>query len=122
MKCQRKRSPYRECFVSRSCARVSPTTSTPATANTSSSSTETYFVAATTVTDGPTSDLIRSYRSRISSGDTGEHSLDSAQLAVAAMGEELLRAARRAEVEAVDARHACFVQSYFGRAPEIELP
>jgi hypothetical protein len=37
-----------------------------------SSSTETYFVATTTVTEGPTSALIRSYRSRSSSGDTRE--------------------------------------------------
>src|SRR3954470_14269277 len=93
-----------------------------AAARPSSSSTETYFVAATTVTDGPTSDLIRSYRSRMSSGDTREHSLDSARLAVAAVGEKELGAARRAQVEAVDARDACFVQSRLGRAPEIELP
>src|SRR5215208_1087764 len=58
----------------------------------------------------------------MSSGDTCEHSLDAARLAVAAVGEEEVCATRRAEVEAIDAGHACFVQSCLGRAPEIELP
>ncbi len=60
MKCQRKSSPNRSCFASRSCARFSPTTSTPASARTAISSTDTYFVAATIVTPGPTSALISS--------------------------------------------------------------
>jgi hypothetical protein len=79
-----------------------------------------YFVATTIVTDGPTSDRMRSYRSRSSSGDTREDSLDAAGLAVAAVGEEELRMARRAEVDAFDLRDACVEQSAFGRAPQIE--
>ena len=50
MKCQRNASPYSACLRSRSCARFSPTTSTPASASIAISSTETYFVATTTVT------------------------------------------------------------------------
>ena len=47
MKCQRKASPWAACLRSRSWARFSPTTSTPAAARTPMSSSETYFVAAT---------------------------------------------------------------------------
>src|SRR6266545_326572 len=108
------------CFATRSCARFSPTTSTPTAARTCISSIETYFVAATMVTDGPTSALIRSYRSRTSSGDTREHSLYAARLPVAAMGEEQFRVARRAEVEALDARDARIPQRQFRRTPQIE--
>ena len=50
MKCQRNASPYSACFRSRSCARFSPTTSTPASTSTAMSASETYFVAATIVT------------------------------------------------------------------------
>ena len=60
MKCQRKASPYAACFASRSWARFSPIVSMPASASVARSSTETYFVAATTVTLGPTSSRIRS--------------------------------------------------------------
>ena len=60
MKCQRNASPYTACFASRSWARFSPTTSIPASTSTAMSSSETYFVAATTVTPAPTSRLIRS--------------------------------------------------------------
>ena len=60
MKCHRNALPYRACFASRSCARFSPTTSMPASASTPSSSTETYFVAATTVTPEPASARIAS--------------------------------------------------------------
>ncbi len=54
MKCQRNASPYTACFASRSCARFSPTTSMPASTSSAMSASETYFVAATTVTPGPT--------------------------------------------------------------------
>ncbi len=60
MKCQRKLSPWSACLAARSWRRFSPTTSTPASASTPRSSALTYFVAATTVTPGPTSARIRS--------------------------------------------------------------
>ena len=60
MKCQRNASPYSACLASRSCTRFSPTTSIPASASTAKSASGTYFVAATTVTPGPTSARIRS--------------------------------------------------------------
>ena len=58
MKCQRNASPKAACLASRSWARFSPTTSTPA--STSGERSSTYFVAATIVTPGPSSVLIRS--------------------------------------------------------------
>src|SRR6516225_9962950 len=68
MKCQRNAAPYAACCASRSCSRFSPTTSIPASTSAAMSSTDTYFVAATIVTPGPTSALIRSYRARIAAG------------------------------------------------------
>ena len=43
------------------------------------SATATYFVAATIVTDGPTSACIRAKRARISSGESTDHTLDAAR-------------------------------------------
>src|SRR5580765_3815525 len=79
-----------------------------------------YFVATTIVIEGPTSDLMRSYRSRSSSGETREAALDAAGLAVPAVGEEEVRMARRAEVDALHQRDACVVQRHLGRAPQVE--
>jgi hypothetical protein len=76
-----------------------------------------YFVATTTVTERPTSDRMRSYRSRSASGDTRENSLDASRLAVAAVGEEKVRMARRAEVDAFHPRDARVTQGYLGRTP-----
>src|SRR6266536_4280556 len=120
MKCQRKRSPYRACFASRSWARFSPTTSMPASASACISSTVTYFVATTTVTDGPASALMRSYRSRSSSGDTREDSLDAARLPVAPVGEEELGMARSAEIESLHLRDTGRTQCLLGCPPQIE--
>src|ERR1051326_7321759 len=92
----------------------------PASARSSSSSTDTYLVATTTVTDTPTSDLMRSYRSRSSSGDTGEHSLDAARLPVPPVREEELRMARGAEIEPVHLGDPGILECPFGRAPEVE--
>jgi len=85
MKCHRNCGPYRSCLAWRSCARFSPTTSTPASASRPSSSTATYFVATTTVTSGPTSSLMRAYRSRSSSIDVGNDSLASGLRVIAAV-------------------------------------
>ena len=60
MKCQRNALPWAACFAARSWARFSPTTVTPASASAAIASTSTYFVAATTVTAGPTSATSRS--------------------------------------------------------------
>jgi hypothetical protein len=53
--------------------------------------------------------------------DTREHSLHAPRLAVAAVREEEVCATRRAEVEAVDARHARVAQRELGRSPEVQL-
>src|SRR5437879_6133970 len=120
MKCQRNVSPYSACFASRSCARFSPTTSTPASASTRMSATETYFVAATTVTLGPTSSRNCSYRSRTPSGEIPDHSLPSGHAAVAAMREELLGVTRRAQVDSHDRRDARGLEGAFRRCPQVE--
>src|SRR3954471_14472602 len=122
MKCQRNASPWAACFASRSWARFSPTTSIPASARAPSSSTETYFVAATIVAESQTSSRIRSYRERISSGEVGKDSLDASRLAVAAMREEELGVARRAEVEALDLVDAGFPQCALCRLRQVEVP
>src|SRR3954447_18312238 len=122
MKCQRKASPYTACFASRSCARFSPTTSTPASASTAMSASATYLVAATTVTAGPTSARTRSYRSRTSAGDNTDDSLSARDAAVAAVGEEEVRVARRAEVHPLDRARARAPQRALGGGPEVEPP
>ena len=101
MKCQRKVSPYTACFASRSCARFSPTTSTPAWASTPMSSTDTYFVAATTVTSGPTSARI-ARTARGSSHGRRRSSPGGRSGRVAAVREEELRVAAGAEIRALD--------------------
>src|SRR6476646_10505474 len=121
MKCQRKASPYSACLASRSWARFSPTTVTPASASDPMSASETYFVAATTVTSGPTCRCTSVRRERICSGDSTDHSLHAAGAAIAAVGEEELGVVARAEVEAVDATHARPAKRSFGSGPEIEL-
>src|SRR3954471_2781661 len=122
MKCQRNASPWAACFASRSWARFSPTISIPASARAPSSSTETYFVAATIVTESPTSSRIRSYRERISSGEVGKDSLDASRLGVAAMREEELGVARRAEVEALNLVDAGLPQGALCRLRQVEVP
>src|SRR5205085_12283491 len=102
MKCQRKASPYSACLASRSCARFSPTTVTPAAASAPMSANATYFVAATTVTFAPTCSWTRLRRAPISSGDSTDDSLNTPRAPVAAVGEEELRVVARAEVEPVD--------------------
>src|ERR1051325_1762757 len=94
----------------------------PASASACRSSTETYFVATTTVTSGPTSLLIRSKRPRISSGDTADDPLDAARRAVPAVREEELRVARGADVGPLDVPDAGLAEGEGRRAPEIEAP
>ena len=77
---------------------------------------DTYFVAATTVTAGPTSALIASYRARIVSADVGDHPLAPGAAVVAAVGEEELRVAARAEIGAVDVLDAGGPERPLGRA------
>src|SRR3954452_2548470 len=120
MKCQRKASPYSACFASRSCARFSPTTETPASTSAAMSPSATYFVAATTVTAGPTCSCTSARRARTCSGDSTDHSLHAAGEAVAAVGEEKLRVISRADVDPVDAVHACGPERALRGRPEIE--
>src|SRR5262249_52025988 len=107
---------------SRSCARFSPTTATPASASSESSSIDTYFVATTTVTLSPTSSRTRSYRSRSASADVGNDSLTAGASVVAAVREEAVDVARSADVETAHALAACCSQRALGGCPEIELP
>src|SRR5436305_1947346 len=122
MKCQRKASPYRACLASRSCARFSPTTSTPASARAARSSIATYFVATTIVTASPTSARALSYRSRSSSTDVGNDSLPAGSTLVAPVREEPVGIARRADVETVDPLDAGGAEGALGRRPQIEPP
>src|SRR4051812_23650276 len=122
MKCQRNASPYSACFASRSCARFSPTTVTPASSSAVICASGTYFVAATIVTAGPTSACTRSKRARISGGDGTDHALHAAGEPVAAMREEELRMVARAEVEPFDTLDARPPEGPLGGAPEVELP
>src|SRR4051794_16888142 len=121
MKCQRKASPCSACFTARSCARFSPTSSIPASASTPRSSGATYLVAATIVTSAPSSARIRSWFARTVSADKAKHALPAGDPVVAAVREEPLRRARRAEVDPVDARAAGGAKGAFGGAPEVEL-
>src|SRR5262245_46379210 len=122
MKCQRNASPYSACFASRSCARFSPTTCTPASTSAAMSRSPTYFVAATTVTSGPTASWTRASRSRMSSGDGTDDSLHAAREPVPPVREEEVGVVARAEVDPVDARDARFPERSLGRAPQVELP
>src|SRR6266545_3875375 len=54
------------------------------------------------------------------SGDKREHSLASTRRSVAAVREEELRIARRAQVEAVDACDAGALELQLGGTPEVE--
>src|SRR5829696_8492338 len=83
------------------------------------SSTEMYFVAATTVTRWPICFSIVPKRSRIASGDSGDHSLAPRDAAVAPVREEELGMAERAEVGALDFDDACLVQRELDGAPEV---
>src|SRR4051812_43581636 len=121
MKCQANASPYSACFASRSWARFSPTILTPASTSVAISRSGTYFVAATTVTAGPTSAWMRARRSRIVSGDGTEHPLHAARAAVAPVREEELRMVARAEVDPLDALDPCPAQRALRRGPEVEL-
>src|SRR4051794_24972767 len=121
MKCQRNASPYSACFSSRSCARFSPTTRTPASTSTARSADGTYFVAATTVTPAPTSACTRSRRARTSAGDSTDHALHAAPGAVAAVREEELRVAARAQVDAFHVVDAGATQRAFRRRPQVEV-
>src|SRR5947209_12871628 len=122
MKCQRNASPYSACFASRSCARFSPTTWTPASTSAAISRSGTYFVAATTVTAGPTSAWRRANRSRITSGDGTDHPLHPAGAAVAPVREEELWVVACAELDPLDAFDAGLPQRPLRGAPEVELP
>src|SRR6476661_2137610 len=92
----------------------------PASARATMSSSDTYFVAATTVTSGPTSALICSYRARICSGDVGDHPLAACASRVAPVREEQVRVAGRAEIGAVDVGDAGSVQRALGGRPQVE--
>src|SRR3954447_15559688 len=120
MKCQRNASPYSACLRSSSCARFSPTTSTPASTSTAMSASETYFVAATIVTRSPTSSRMRSYAARTASGDVADHPLSPGDAGVTAV-REVLAVAGGAHVCTLDRRHARVVQDPLGDGPEVEV-
>src|SRR5512132_4409332 len=84
------------------------------------SSTDTYFVAATTVTPEPTSCRSCSYRSRIRSGDKSDQTLTACAALVAPVGEEELGVAGRAQIDPLDVRNACGGECAFGRGPKVE--
>src|SRR5580765_2171862 len=121
MKCQRNRSPWAACLASRSCARFSPTTSIPASARVAMSSTETYFVAATIVTSGPTSSRTRASRAAICSADEAKDALGAARPAGAAFAEEEVCPAARAEVESIDGARSRVEGGPLGCGPQVEL-
>src|SRR3954451_24643246 len=121
MKCHRNASPYSACFASRSCARFSPTTSMPASASTAMSATETYFVAATTVTRSQTSSRTRAYRARTSSGEIADHPLTTGDAAVAPVREEPVGVTRGAKVDALDVVDARGAKRELRRTPEVEI-
>src|SRR6478752_1357606 len=121
MKCHRKASPYSACFASRSCARFSPTTVTPASISAAMSCSATYFVAATIVTCSPTRACTSATRSRMTSGDCTDHSLDAALAAVSPMREEELGVAARAQVDTFDGCDSRVAQRALGRRPQIEV-
>src|SRR3954451_20046000 len=120
MKCQRNASPYSACLRSSSCARFSPTTSTPASTSTAMSASETYFVAATIVTCSPTSARMRSYAARTASGDVADHPVPAGHAGVTAV-REVLVVAGGAHVCALDGRHARVAQDTLGDGPEVEV-
>src|SRR5262245_27094966 len=86
------------------------------------SSSDTYFVAATTVTPGPTSARTSSYRALICSGDVGDHPLPAGPPCVTAVREEQIRVAGRAQVRASHVRDSCGAQGALGGGPEVEPP
>src|SRR6266511_941819 len=122
MKCQRTASPYSAYFASRSCARFSPTTSTPASTSTARSGSGTYLVAATTVTRSPTCACTRARRSRSSGGDSTHESLRPAAGPVAAVREEQIGVAARAQIDPLDVLDARTEQSTLSRGPQIQDP
>src|SRR3954452_10787540 len=94
----------------------------PASSSDAISSIETYFVAATTVTRGPTSARSRSSRVRIVSDDETDDTLGTAHRPLPAVREELLGIAARAEVDPLDAVDAGAAEGALGRRPEVEDP
>src|SRR3954470_457098 len=120
MKCQRNASPYSACLRSSSCARFSPTTSTPASTSTAMSASETYFVAATIVMCSPTSARMRSYASRTASGDVADHPLPAGDAGVTAV-REVFVVTGGAHVCALDRRDARVTQDALRDGPEVEV-
>src|SRR5919201_6066608 len=114
MKCQRNASPYRACFASRSWARFSPTTSIPASSRAPRSSAATYLVAATIVTSGPSSALMRSKLEPTVSADNCDDALGSTRPPHPPFGEEQIGVAGGAEVEPLDWRGTGLAQRAIG--------
>ena len=82
----------------------------------------TSFVAATTVTDGPTAACTWAKRLRILSGESTDHPLHPARAPVAAVREEQLRVVAGAQVDALDPFDPGGEEGALGSAPEVELP
>src|SRR5690348_3363573 len=85
------------------------------------SASETYFVAATTVTPSPTCACTSARRSRMRSGDGTHDSLRSALAPAAPVREEELGMAARAEIRALDLADAGAPQRPLRRRPEVEV-
>ena len=84
------------------------------------SASETYLVAATTVTAGPTADCTSSKRARIWSGDSTEHPLCTSRAAASPVREEELGMTLRAEISAFDRLDTGRPQGALGRRPEVQ--
>src|SRR3954454_393532 len=85
------------------------------------SSTDTYFVAATIVTSGPTSSRTRSRRAAICSADKAKDALCPPRPTGAPLREEEVVATAGAEVDALDLARPRPSSRLLGRRPEIEL-
>ena len=121
MKCQRNASPYSACFASRSCARFSPTTSTPASTSTAMSATRDVLRRRDDRHVRPDLRLDPLERARGSRQATQPITPCTPRArAVAPVREEELRVAARAEVEPLDLRDAGRAERALGRRPEVE--
>src|SRR6185312_7263500 len=102
-------------------ARFSPTTVTPASISAAMSGSATYFVAATIVTWSPTRACTSATRSRMTSGDCTDHSLDAALATASPVREEELRVAARTQVDAFDGSDSRAAQRPLSRRPQVEV-
>src|SRR5215211_4236346 len=123
MKSQVNRSPCASCFSASCCARFSPTSVTPPSARAGRSSTSRYLTAASTSTSGPMASRTRSRFVRTRSASIADHHarLTAGHPPVAAVGEEQLRVAARAQVNLGDLAHPLGLQLLAGDRAQVEV-